>query len=352
MLTELGDWLARVHRLIPARDLAILLNPPRLVARFSKFVLHRATGSAAHATADDVRERDPELVETLLELARWFGTHYFRLRIEGVENLPASGPVLLVGNHNGGFLPSDGFFTSLAILDRFGPSRAMYALAHDFLFEDPVLRRYALRLGMLRAGHASAHHAFEAGGCVLVYPGSDLDTFRTFRDRGKIVLGGRTGFLSLALREQVPIVPVVSAGTHEQFIVLARGDKLSRLLHAHRWTRAEVLPIVLSIPWGITSGFFPYLPLPAQTTLSFLTPLRWPELGPEAAGDPLALARCYHDVETAMQAELDRLSVGRRPWLGQKVTPPRAAPTPDRESPAAPDRAARDATATRRSSSP
>ncbi len=352
MWNELAEWSAHMHRLIPTRDLAILLNPPRLIARFSKFVLHRARGNAAHATADDVRTRDPELVVTMLELARWFGRHYFRLRIEGVEDMPASGPVLLVGNHNGGFLPSDGFFTSLAILDRFGPERAMYALGHDFLFEDPVLRRYALRLGILRAGHLSAHHAFEAGGCVLVYPGSDLDTFRPFRDRDRIVLGGRTGFLELALREQVPIVPIVSTGTHEQFIVLARGDRLSKRLHAHRWTRAEVLPLVFSVPWGITSGFFPYLPLPAQTTVSFLPPLRWPELGPEAANDPRALARCYLEVETAMQTELDRLSVGRRPWLGQKVTPPRAAPTPRREIPGARDRGAPGEAATPRSSSP
>ena len=64
---------------------------------------------------------------------------------------------------------------------------------------------------------------------MLVYPGSDLDTFRPFRDRDKIVLGGRKGFLELALRERVPIVPVVTAGTHEQIIVLTRGDRLARL---------------------------------------------------------------------------------------------------------------------------
>ena len=344
----LHEWLSRMHRLVPARDAAILLNPPRLVARFAKFALHRAIGSAAHSTADDVRARDPELVATLLELARWLGAHYFRLRVEGVENVPA-GPVLLVGNHNGGFLPMDGFFTSLALLDR---GRALHALGHDFLFEDPVLRRYALRLGILRAGHASAHHAFAAGSCVLVYPGSDLDTFRTFRERGKLYLGGRTGFIQLALREQVPIVPVVATGTHEQFVVLSRGDRLAKLVHAHRWLRSEVLPIVLALPWGITSGFVPYLPLPAQTTLSFLPPLRWRELGPEAANDPLVLARCYRDVETAMQAELDRLSAKRIPWLGQRVTPPREAPTLARGTPGAGDRGGPDAIATPRSSSP
>jgi hypothetical protein len=117
----------------------------------------------------------------------------------------------------------------------------------------------------------------------------------------------------------VPIVPVVTAGTHEQMIVLSRGERLARLLHAHRWARAEVLPIALMVPWGLTSGFVPYLPLPAQASVSFLPPMRWPELGPADADDPEVLARCYREVEAVMQAELARLTAGRRFLLGTRA---------------------------------
>ena len=315
---ELIDWVIRARRLVPRADRKVLLSPPRLVARFLRFALHRHEGRAATATADDVRARDPELVSLLVDLYRMAGKHYFRLEVEGVENVPASGPVLLVGNHNGGLVPTDSFFTALAILDRYGPGRAMYALAHDFIFDDPLLRSYASRLGMLRAGHESARHAFAAGGCVLVYPGSDLETFRPFRDRNKIVLGGRKGFLELALKEGVPIVPVVTAGTHEQIIVLTRGEWLARLFHAHAWARTEVMPLMLALPWGLTSGFVPYLPLPAQTTLAFGAPIAWPELGPADAKRPEVLDRCYAEVEGRMQDLLDRLSEGRRFLLGQR----------------------------------
>ena len=310
------EWVSRARRLIPRRDRKVLLSPPRLVARFTRFALARAAGRAGRVHADDLEARDPELVTLLLDFWRAFGTRYFRARCEGIENVPAQGPVLLVGNHNGALLPSDSFFTALAIRERYGPERRMYALAHDFLFEDPILRSYAQRLGMLRAGHDGAHRALAAGHCVLVYPGSDLDAFRTFRDRSKIVLGGRKGFLKLALRERAPIVPVVSVGTHEQLVVLARGERLARLTHAHSWARSEVLPIVFSLPWGITSGFVPYLPLPAQTTVAFGEPIRWPDLGSERADDPDVLARCYAEVESRMQAILDRLSAGRRFLLG------------------------------------
>ena len=162
----------------------------------------------------------------------------------------------------------------------------------------------------------------------MVFPGSDLDTFRPFRDRNKIVLGGRKGFLRLALREGVPIVPVVTAGTHEQFVVLARGDRLAKLVHAHAWARTEVMPLVLALPWGVTSGFVPYLPLPAQTTVAFLPAMRWPACD---LSDP-AVDRCYAEVEDAMQHGLDALTHDRRFLRGRPLVPA----TPRRESLAAP----------------
>lgn len=309
--TAASDWLGRVRRLIPREDRKILLSPPRLLARFVRFAARRSVGRAGRASADDVHARDPELVTLLLDLWRVIAHYWFRLRVEGVAHVPPHGPVLLVGNHNGGLVPADGFFAALAIHDHLGPGRALHALVHDFVFEDPVLRRYAGRLGMLRAGHESARHAFAAGAAVIVFPGSDVDSYRPFRDRHRVVLGGRKGFLALAIREGVPIVPVVTAGAQEQFVVLIRGDRLARFLHAHAWARADVLPIVLALPWGLTQGFVPYLPLPTQVSVAFLPPMRWPALRPADADDPAVLERCYREVEAAMQAELDRLTEGR-----------------------------------------
>lgn len=315
-LRELLTGLDHARQVIPAEDRRVLLSPPRLVLRFLRFALARRRGRSNGNPARDILARDPRLVATILELIEWLARYYFRLRVTGAEHVPATGPVLLVGNHNGGLVPMDSFFTALAVGRQHGLERAVYSLVHDFMFEDPLLRRYCGALGMLRADEESAHEAFAHGHCVLVYPGSDLETFRTFRQRGRIVLGGRHGFVRLALRERVPIVPVVSTGTHEQFIVLTRGDGLARLLHMHAWARTDVCPLVLAMPWGLTSGFVPYLPLPAQTSVAFAPPLRWPDLDADAADDPAIVDRCYHEVEASMQAELDRLQRGRRPFLG------------------------------------
>lgn len=316
MIREVLDWARRADRLVPAEDRRVLFWPPALVLRWSKYALHRALGRPIDRPADDVTARDPELVSIVLELFRGLARVYFRLQVEGISNV-RPGPALIVGNHSGGLLPLEGFFTALALHEHFGSGHATFALVHDFIFDDPILRSYAGRLGMLRAGHDSARHAFEVGGSVLVYPGSDFDTFRPFRDRHKVVLGGRKGFVKLALRAGVPIQPVVTAGTHEQLVVLSRGDLLARLLRTHRWMRTDVLPLVIAFPWGLTLGFVPYLPLPAQTTVHFCPPLSYPELGPEAADDPEVVDRIYREVEALMQRELDALGSGRRFLLGK-----------------------------------
>ena len=58
------------------------------------------------------------------------------------------------------------------------------------------------------------------GAILLVYPGGDREVFRTWRDRNRIDFGGRLGFVRLALRTGVPVVPagsgapVVKVGPH------------------------------------------------------------------------------------------------------------------------------------------
>jgi 1-acyl-sn-glycerol-3-phosphate acyltransferase len=318
-LAAVHDWARRAKRLTSARERELLMSWPTLGMTLLKYPLDRLRGQREPEVTPQIDSRDPALITLVADCLRALGRHYFRLRIEGIQHMPAAGPVLLVGNHSGGLLPLEGLFTAMAIHDQLGADRRLYALVHEVLFHDSVTRGLAERMGMLRAGHDSAKAAFAAGHAVLVYPGSDVDSFRPFSDRFKIELGGRKGFLRLALRSGVPIIPVVATGTHEQMIVLSRGDWLSERLGSHRLLRTLVMPLMLSLPWGISTGFLPYLPLPAQTTVAFGAPIAWPLLRPDSADDPAVLERCYREVESKMQAMMDQLAEGRRFLLGKRL---------------------------------
>ena len=129
-------------------------------------------------------------------------------------------------------------------------------------------------------------------------------------------MAGRTGFVKLALRERVPVIPLASVGMQETLIVLTRGDRLARALGLHRLLRSNVLPIALGIPWGLFTPYLPQLPLPAQVTIEFGEPIRW-DYPPGAENDPEIVGRCYREVEAALQRGLDVLAEGRIPFLGR-----------------------------------
>ncbi len=86
--TALSDWFARARLLVPRRDRKILLSPPRLVARFARFALAHHRGEDRQAPADDVTARDPALIELGFDLLRVLARYYFRLRVEGIEQVP------------------------------------------------------------------------------------------------------------------------------------------------------------------------------------------------------------------------------------------------------------------------
>ncbi|HRI52017.1 MAG TPA: lysophospholipid acyltransferase family protein [Pseudomonadota bacterium] len=327
--SEVIDWLERArHKLSPSDFM--WLTPPGALAIILGFAFAkkppgaRAAAGAAPEDVVDLSQRDPELVELALDLFRSIGRHYFRLQIEGVHHVPASGPVMLVGNHNGAILPLDAMFTLVAVRDRLGPERIVHPLSHDGIFFHPTVTRYANGLGVVKASHAGSSAILGSGRVMLVYPGSDWEASRPFAERGRIDFAGRQGFLRVALRHRVPIVPVVSVGTHEQLVILSRGERIARALRLPELMRTRTFPIALALPWGLSSGLLPYVPLPAQTTVAFGAPLSFAELFPgvsAAAANteaPEALARGYDIVTARMQAMLDELQAGRVPLLGKR----------------------------------
>jgi 1-acyl-sn-glycerol-3-phosphate acyltransferase len=259
---------------------------------------------------DSIENRDPELIQRLGALLRPVFARYFRPQVRGLENIPA-GAALYVGNHNGGLFPADSFIFSLAVLDRLGMDAVPYGLAHDQAMRTPGLQHILAPLGAVRASEANGHKLFQAGRKVLVYPGGDLDSLRPYRARNRIVFGGRLGYMRLAIREGVPIVPVVSAGAHATFVVLSDGRWLAETLKLDDLMRLKAWPITLALPWGVMVGTLPYLPLPTPILIEALPPLHLERTGPEAAADEAYVAAQDAALRARMQDALTRLAEER-----------------------------------------
>lgn len=252
-----------------------------------------------------VFRRDPDLIRRTIRPVRRL-TGYFSPEVRGLEHLPASGPVLVVGNHSCLFYMPDVWIVGLSILARRGVDQPAYSLTYDLLMGVPGVGSFLRRIGAIPAGGDEARQALSQGAAVLVYPGGDLEACRPWTARDKVDLAGHKGFVKLALETGVPVVPVVTHGAHSAVFVLSRGELLAKVFGLNR-IRIKVFPIVLGPPFGINSILTPPPPLPASVTIEFLPPLEWASLGPHASEDDATVDACYDEITQVMQRALDRI---------------------------------------------
>ncbi|MEM6251718.1 MAG: lysophospholipid acyltransferase family protein [Cyanobacteria bacterium P01_D01_bin.156] len=168
------------------------------------------------------RQREPKISLALYYLFKWSIVNpmlrgYFRGRIYGAENMPKSGPVLVVANHASDFDPP---FVSSCV------RRPVSYMAKQELFKVPVLAP-AIRLygaypvqrgGVARGAIRAALEQLDQGWAVGVF----LQGTRTQDGR---IPDPKLGAAMIAAKAQVPLVPISLWGTHR---ILPRGAKLPK----------------------------------------------------------------------------------------------------------------------------
>ena len=224
-----------------------------------------------HGPDDWLDAWSPEYIRTTLPTLRLFSDVYHRAEVRGLNNIPAEGPVLLVGNHSGGTLISDTFVFSQAFYDHFGPLRRFHQLAHDMVFQIPGVRGSLSRYGTIPASPENMGRALALDAALLVYPGGDHETYRPSWESADIDFAGRTGFVKFAIEHNVPIVPIVAIGGQETALFLGRGRRFAKLLRLDSLLRLKVLPAQIGPPFGVTVLDLPgRIPLPAKITVRAL----------------------------------------------------------------------------------
>ena len=258
--------------------------------------------------------RDPDYIRRTLPALRAVSDVYHRGEVRGLENIPAEGPVLLVGNHSGGTMIADTFVFAQAFYDFFGPDRVFHQLAHDLVFMVPGIRALLQPYGTVPASPDNMREALARDAALLVYPGGDHESYRASWRSSEIDFAHRKGFVRLALELGVPIVPVVAIGGQETALFLGQGQRVAQALRLDKRLRLKVAPVQLGPPFGVTFLDAPMrVPLPAKITVEVLPPIDLrDELGADA--DP---EDGYRIVTTRMQDKLTELAEERTlPVLG------------------------------------
>ena len=232
--------------------------------------------------------------------------YWFRMEMDGWENIPEP-PALLVGIHSGAPFVWDAWTVGVQWWRRFGEERPLHGTAHDALMAIPLIGNYFRSMGVLPAAPDSIATALAEGRDVALWPGGEVDSLRPWTERDRAVLAGRTGFVKMAIRAGVSIVPIATVGGADAMPVLIRGDRLSRILKLDKLFRLKVFPIAVSLPWGIAPAALPQFPLPAKIRTRFMPPVEL-DHDPERANDDQYVEAKYHEVQDSIQSGMDALA--------------------------------------------
>ncbi len=264
------------------------------------FLRHRLTGEF---TVDEFGF-DREFAEHVhLTVLRPLFRHWFRVQVQGAQQLPAEGAALLVMNHSG-TIAFDVLMAQVAVRDHGANQRWLRMLAADFLFGSPVLGDLARKTGATLATHSDAARLLDRGHLVGVCPEGFKGVGKPFRDRYRLQRFGRGGFVSTALRAGVPIIPTAIVGAEETYPMLANLPQFAKLLK---------LPYFPVTPLFPHLGLLGAIPLPSKWIIQFAEPIDTTGLGPADADDPMLVFELTDRVRESIQRTVYDLLEQRGP---------------------------------------
>jgi 1-acyl-sn-glycerol-3-phosphate acyltransferase len=232
-----------------------------------------------------------ERVEGLLDrtVYDFLYRYWFRVEVEGIENVPADGPALLVANHSGA-LPSDAVMIAKAIREEHRRPRPVHLVSEQPLGNVPGVGMVFTKLGGVAAHPANVHRLlFDEEQLVLLFPEGAAGARKPMKERYRMRGFEEVSFVDSAARAGAPIVPIAVLGAEEALPLLARLSVLRRI------TRVPLAPTV---------------PLPAKIKIRFLEPVQTGGSRPERD-------RLSEDIRALIQENLFELVAERRSvWLG------------------------------------
>jgi len=219
---------------------------------------------------------------------------YWRVELHGIDQIPETGPCLLVANRSG-LLPYDGLMVSHAIWRMRPKLRPRFMIA-DWLITLPFVQSYLAQLGGVRACRENAERLIRSREAVLVFPEGQKGAAKVFRDRYRLKRFGRGGVVRVALETRVPIIPIGIVGAEEAHPILFKWDAPAR---------AVGLPFLPVTPTFPLLGPLGLLPLPTKWVIRIGEPIPISHLAPDAARDELLISRMNEELRSKIQVLID-----------------------------------------------
>ena len=153
---------------------------------------------------------------------------YFRVKTDGIENIPANGPVLIIANHSGQ-LPIDGTLIAYSLATRKQDPRMPRAMIERFFPTIPFLGNFLNQTGAVLGDPVNCAKMLANDEAVIVFPEGIRGSGKLYKDRYQLQRFGN-GFMHLAMQYNATIIPVGVVGCEETIPAIANIKPLAKLL--------------------------------------------------------------------------------------------------------------------------
>lgn len=208
---------------------------------------------------------------------------YFRLEIEGIENIPTKGPVIIAPNHSG-FSGFDALI--LAYILQQNTKRIPRVMTHQLWFLTETTSIPAQKLGFIEATYDNGVSLLKKNNLVVLFPEGEHGNFKPSSKRYQLQEFKR-GFIRMAIETQAKVVPTIILGAEETHINLQQ-------LKFTKFLRGLVLPLPLNV-----------IPLPAKWKIIFEKPVEFP-FAADKVNDSELCHDLAHDIQEQMQSKINK----------------------------------------------